>query len=189
MKEYSSLIDLLEAFPTEAACVKHLEGVRWPMGVVCPHCTSTRKIYRVSRGHGYKCGDCKKGFSVRKGTIFEESRLPLQKWFAAVWMVTANHKGISSHQLAREIGVTQKTAWFMLGRLREVVASINDRGGPMDGAVTVDETCIVGKERNKHASERPRVGRRAVGKKPVGGIRSRDDKSKAQAPAYHNLIG
>ncbi len=149
MKEYDSLTDLLKAFPTEAACVKHLEGVRWPVGVVCPHCTSARKIYRVSRGHGYKCGDCKKGFSVRKGTIFEESRLPLQKWFATIWMVTTDRKGISSHQLAREIGVTQKTAWFMLGRLREVADGINNGDGLMDGVVEVDETCIGGKERNK----------------------------------------
>ena len=83
-KTYDSLVDLLEEFPDEEAYIKHLERIRWPDGViVCSHCGSSRKIHRVTRGHLYKCADCKKQFSVRKGTIFEESRLPLRKWFAA----------------------------------------------------------------------------------------------------------
>lgn len=115
--KYDSLYELMERFPDEESCVRHLEKLRWPKGIICPCCGSSRKIYYVKRAHGYKCADCKKQFSVRKGTIFEESRLPLRKWFAAAWLITSNRKGISSTQLAREIGVTQKTAWFMLGRL------------------------------------------------------------------------
>jgi len=83
-----------------------------------------RKIYHVSSGAAYKCADCGKVFSVRKGTIFEKSRLPLQKWFVGAWLLTSRKNGISSHQLSREIDVTQKTAWLMLDRLREVAAAV-----------------------------------------------------------------
>src|SRR4030042_3095086 len=125
---YRSLYDMMNAFPSEESCVVHLEKLRWPRGLVCPCCGSSRKIHHVSRGHSYKCADCHKMFSVRKGTIFEESRLPLRKWFAAAWLITNSRKGISSCQLAREIGVTQKTAWFMLGRLRDVAEGIGAGG-------------------------------------------------------------
>lgn len=143
---YNSLFDLMEAFPDEKSCVRHLESLRWPNGVVCPWCGSSRKIYRVTRGNTFKCADCKNQFSVRKGTIFEESRLPLRKWFMASWLVTSSRKGIASTQLAREIGVTQKTAWFMLGRLREVAGVFSSEGGSLDGTVEADETYMGGTE-------------------------------------------
>ena len=119
MREYRSLYELLEAFPTEESCIRHLESLRWPRGIICPLCGSSHKIYRLERDSKFKCADCEKSFSVRKGTIFEESRLPLRKWFMAGWLVSTHRKGIPSTQLAREIGVTQKTAWFMESRLRE----------------------------------------------------------------------
>ena len=179
---YDNLFDLREAFPTEESCIRHLEGLRWPSGIVCPWCAATRKFYSV-RSVKYKCADCKQEFSVRKGTIFEESRLPLRKWFVAAWLITSNRKGIPSTQLAREIGVTQKTAWFMLGRLREVLGQMDAYGGPVDGIVEVDETFMGGKARNMHARKRREKiqGRGPVGKQPVAGARSRGGKVKAQA--------
>ena len=179
---YDNLYDLREAFPTEKSCIHHLEELRWPQGIVCPWCASTRQFYTV-RSVKYKCADCRQEFSVRKGTIFEESRLPLQKWFIAAWLITSNRKGIPSTQLAREIGVTQKTAWFMLGRLREVLGQMDAYGGPVDGIVEVDETFLGGKARNMHAHKRHQKiqGRGPVGKQPVAGARSRGGKVKAKA--------
>ena len=180
MNEYTSLYQLLTAFPTEESCIKHLEMLRWPHGIICPWCGASRKVYRRQRGV-YKCSDCAKEFSVRKGTIFEESRISLRKWFMASWLITSHRKDIPSTELAREIGVTQKTAWFMLGRLREVLDQMSTYGGPMSGVVEADETYLGGKERNRHASKKLDLGPGVAGKQPVVGARSRAGKVKAKA--------
>lgn len=180
MKKYDNLISLLEAFPDEKSCIQHLEQLRWPKGIVCPCCGSSRKIYKVTRDHIYKCSDCNLQFSVRKGTIFEESRLPLRKWFMAVWLVTSSRKGISSCQLSREIGVTQKTAWFILGRLREIAGEMGKLGGPLGGTIEADETYVGGKESNKHKEKKLKAGRGTIGKFIVMGAYERRGRIKTE---------
>ena len=177
---YDTMMEMLAKFLDEQSCIAHLEQLRWPCGIICPLCGSPRKIHKRARQGIYKCGECKKEFSIRKGTIYEESRLPLRKWFVAAWLMSSSRKGVSSYQLAREIGVTQKTAWFVLGRLRKAAQAAGDDLGPMDGPVEADETYLGGKEKNKHASKKLHAGRGGVGKDIAIGLRSRKGRVIAQ---------
>ncbi len=172
-KGYNNVIGLLDAFPDEAACAQHLASIRWPSGPVCLLCGGTEKVYRMKRPGIYKCGACRKEFSIRRGTVYEESRLPLRKWFLAAFLMTTSRKGISSHQLAREIGTTQKTAWFVLGRLRKASEQASTIAGTMPGPVESDTAFFGGREQNKHASKKLHAGRGPVGKMAVVNVRSR----------------
>src|SRR3954469_25564803 len=116
--QFKSLFELLRAIPDEQTAIDHFTAIRWRNGAFCPRCGST-KIYHFSDKRTHKCGDCRKRFSIKVGTIFQDTKIPIQKWLMAIWMLTSHKKGIASTTLARDIDVTQKTAWFMLHRLRQ----------------------------------------------------------------------
>lgn len=171
-KTFNSLIELMEAIPDEQAAIDHFRAIRWKDGAFCPHCGST-KVYHFSDGRNHKCGDCRKRFSIRVGTIFEDSKLPLRKWIMAIWLITSHKKGIASTQLAKDIGITQKSAWFVLHRLRHA-AQTRSFNRPLDGMVEADETFIGGKEKNKHASKRTGGKQGGAGKTAVLGMLQRE---------------
>ena len=143
-------------FHDETAAFAFVEGIIWPTGPVCPHCGGFDRITTIAANpakrirHGLKrCGQCKGQFTVRMGTIFEESKLPMTKWLQAIFLMTASKKGVSAHQLHRTLEVTYKTAWFLAHRIREAMRS-GDLApfGVGGGAVEVDETYI-GREPGK----------------------------------------
>lgn len=166
-----STFQLFQMIPDQETARLYLEGRLWPSGPVCPNCKSGERI-TTRKGGYYRCNACKLDFTVRTGTIFERSHVPLHKWVYAMYLLVTARKGISSMQLAKEIGVTQKSAWFMLSRLREACGG---HGGSdkMTGEVEIDECFIGGKEANKHERKKLRLGRGPVGKTAVLGIRER----------------
>jgi len=139
------MTDLTKAIYTDTdAAREHLESLRWANGIFCPHCGGTEKITKLegksTRPGVYKCNDCRSPFSVTVGTVFERSKIPLNKWLLAAQLMAASKKGISSHQIHRMLGVTYKTAWFMTHRLREAMTSEGGMLGGNGGPVEVDET-------------------------------------------------
>jgi transposase-like protein len=162
-----NLLEFQMKFGTEKACRDWLATKRWGKNPACPHCKATR-ISIHSNDVLFTCLECKKQFTVRIGTIFEDSRLPLFKWFVSIYLFTSLKKGISSIQLAKYIGVTQKTAWFVLHRIREVM---NNGGSPFDGISEVDECYLGDREGNKHLNKKGKLD-----KTPVIGIVNRDTK-------------
>lgn len=171
-KHFDTLIQMMAVFPDEQAAIDHFTAVRWKSGEFCPGCESTR-VYHFSDKRTHKCGDCRKRFSIKVGTIFEDSKIPLRTWTLAIWMITSHKKGIASTQLAKDLGVTQKTAWFMTQRLRFAIRT-KSFNRPLNGEVEIDETFIGGKEKNKHAIQRTGDKQGGSGKIAVLGMLERD---------------
>ncbi|WP_317206448.1 IS1595 family transposase [Allomuricauda sp. M10] len=196
-KKFTNLVEVMMHFSDNETCKEYLAQLRWKDGVVCPHCGNTEKIYTMKSC--YKCAECRKPFSVTKGTIFENSAIPLQKWFAAIWLITSHKKGISSLQLHRDLGITQKSAWFLLQRIRYAVRT-RSFNMPLTNTVEIDETYIGGKNKNRHADKKVEKsqGRSASDKTPVFGLverngrivamRVRDTKRATLMPIIHKSV-
>ncbi len=174
----NNLSDFDREFPNEQACRDMFEKIRWNGKIICPHCKSD-KTSKFKNGKLYWCKACSKQFTVRVKTIFEDSALPLRKWFYAIYLLTSRKKGLSSVQLGKDIGVTQKTAWFMLHRIRYAVRT-RSLEKPLEGTVEVDETFVGGKS---HGFGR---GYCQPNKTAVFGMKQRDGIVRAQTVARAN---
>jgi transposase-like protein len=183
-KTPKTLQQAIQQYSDPDACVHEFASMRWPDGKqICPNCNSHDEHYYLKAQRRWKCKECRKQFSVKVGTIFEDSPLGLDKWLVAAWMVANCKNGISSYEVGRNLGVTQKTAWFMLQRLRLAMqsGSFVKIGG--SGPVEVDETYIGGKARNMHFEKKLRMidgGRGTVGKVVVLGLLERHGKGKSK---------
>jgi transposase-like protein len=175
MKVTISHYEFLNQFPDETAARTYLEARRWNGKPVCPHCNSGDRV-QVRKVVGYfRCLACKEDFTVRTGTIFERSHIPLDKWLYAIYLISTARKGVSSMQISKELGITQKSAWFMLQRIREACGNGPGAGGMLSGVVEVDEAFLGGKEKNKHehAANRTHKAGGVGGKGAVMGLRER----------------
>jgi transposase-like protein len=157
-----TMVDTIRYFADPDTCLSFLVGIRWPDGVVCPRCgrgearfLASRRVWQCKSLHDHR------QFSIKTGTIFEDSPLPLEKWLPAIWMIVNDKNGISSYEVARGLGVTQKTAWLMLHRIRLAM----QRGSllKLKGQVEADETFIGGKARNMHKGKRAEKIKGATG--------------------------
>lgn len=172
-----SVFELTQIFSTEQDCIEYYEDLRWNGIVVSPF-DPTSKVYKC-KNNQYRCKNTGKYFNVKTGTMFENSKVSLRKWFMAIWFVTSHKKGISSIQLGKDIGVRQATAWFMLQRIRACFGIENNN--ELEGIVECDETFIGGKNKNRHKDKKVphSQGRSFKDKVPVMGMLQRDGKMNA----------
>ncbi|MYB37918.1 MAG: IS1595 family transposase [Gammaproteobacteria bacterium] len=180
-REGIDLVALMDMFPDEATATRWFESVVWPEGRCCGHCgaMNTTRVPNA-KPMPYWCPDCRSYFSVRTGTAIERSKIPLRKWAIAIYLEMTSLKGVSSMKLHRDLGISQKSAWFMLHRIREAWMKEPQSGnGKMGGPVEVDETYMGGRRKNMSNAKRKALagtGRGAVGKAAIVGVKDRETK-------------
>ena len=169
-----SMFDLLRTFPTEQSCIDYLENLLWAGTPVSPY-DAQSKVYKCANNL-YRCKNTKKLFNVKTGSFLDNTKLPVQKWMLAIWLITSHKKGISSMQLSRDLAVTQKTAWFMLMRIRKCFGIEN--GNTLEGTVECDESFYGGKNINRHKDKKVEKcqGRSFKDKAPILGMLERGGK-------------
>jgi transposase-like protein len=179
IKQFKTLADLYNTFSDNQVALNHFKSIRWRDGEFCPYCGHD-KVYTL-KANRYQCAQCRNTFSILVGTIFENTKLPLRVWFGAIWLLTNHPKGIASTTLARDLGITQKSAWFVLHRLRHA-ARTQSFNAPLSGTVEVDETYVGGRGYNRHKTQRRKRKGKAgvVNKTPVIGAVQRDGEIAAQ---------
>jgi transposase-like protein len=158
MEQPKTLQQAIRYFSDEQVCIDAVAKMRWLDGPECPACAA-KKPYYLKTQKRWKCRDCRRQFSVKLGTIFEDSPIPLQKWLPALWLLTNSRNGVSSWEIHRALGITQKSAWFMLHRIRLAMQtnSLSKMGSGFNSEVEVDETFIGGKLKNMHGGKRKRI--------------------------------
>ena len=191
-----SIPELVKIFSTETKAVKWIEKVIWGKKPICPKCQGIDKVKAYKpRMHNYYCNRCRRAFTIKTDTVMKGSPLPIKYWAIAIYVVVTARKGISSLQLSKELGVTQKSAWFMLQRVRE---GCKQGAFKLFGKVEIDETYVGGKEGNKHRSKQLNVGGGVVGKSAILGMRQRKGEIRAMVipnttketlhPIIHNNV-
>jgi len=178
--EVKTLSDAIRYFTDEQICIDTVAAMRWPNGPVCPACESGElRQHWLKNQRRWQCRECGKQYSVKVNTIFEDSAVKLDKWLTAMWLLANCKNGVSSYEIARSVGVTQKSAWFMLQRIRlamrnNSVLNLGSGGGPVE----VDETFVGGKYKNMHAAKRMKIqnGIKANEKTVVMGMLDRDSR-------------
>jgi transposase-like protein len=168
MEQFNNLFYFIEKFPDDLTCRKYLEERLWKNKPVCAHCGNEDKIYRYKNGKLFKCTTCKKQFKVTTGTIYENSNIPLRKWFLAFYLIAISKKSISSIELGKTLGITQKSAWYLMHKIRYMFLH-NEPEQQLQKVVEVDETYIGGKKRGKRS-------RGSENKTPVFGMIQRRGK-------------
>lgn len=185
LPQFNSLKAVFKEFPDDATALSHFEAIHWKHGAFCPYCKGQR-IMHFSNAKTHKCSECRKKFSIRTGTIFEDTKLGMHIWFAAIWLLLNSPKGIASTQLALDLEITQKSAWFVLHRLR-YASRTRSFARPLAGHIEADEAMFGGRESNKPLRKRNPKNVNTVGKTVVLGMVERD--GEARAYVIPNLKG
>jgi transposase-like protein len=187
-----NLIETINKFPDQATCVSYLEHIRWHDEPTCPYCNGKRSSKRLA-SHRHQCHECNRSYSVLVGTIFEDTKLPLPKWFLAISLILNAKKGLSARQLARDLGINRKTGWYLQMRIRKAMQEDQDKD-LFNGIVEIDETYLGGAMRNhskKKRDERKEKGLQVTGmehKQPVIGLLERSGRIKLKVIEKANSV-